>query len=78
MSDTAIRGSTLPSISTRSSSGGWFRNPWRRPWVLATVTWGYLAWSILPVIIAIIFSFNAGRSRSSWQGLLVSLVVAGS
>jgi len=30
--------------------------------------WGYLAWSILPVVIAVWFSFNAGRSRSSWQG----------
>jgi spermidine/putrescine transport system permease protein len=32
------------------------------------VTWGYLAWSILPVLIAVAFSFNAGRSRSTWQG----------
>jgi spermidine/putrescine transport system permease protein len=44
------------------------RNPWRRPWGLAAVTYGYLAWSILPVVIAVIFSFNAGRSRSTWQG----------
>ena len=36
--------------------------------MLATVTWAYLAWSILPVLIAIGFSFNAGRSRSAWQG----------
>jgi spermidine/putrescine transport system permease protein len=27
-----------------------------------------VAWSILPVVIAIAFSFNAGRSRTSWQG----------
>jgi spermidine/putrescine transport system permease protein len=25
-------------------------------------------WSIVPVVIAIAFSFNAGRSRTSWQG----------
>jgi len=30
--------------------------------------WGYLAWSTLPVAIAVWFSFNAGRSRSAWQG----------
>ena len=36
--------------------------------MLATVTWGYLAWSIVPVLIAIAFSFNGGRSRSVWQG----------
>ena len=28
----------------------------------------YLAWSLVPVLIAIVFSFNAGRSRSTWQG----------
>jgi len=47
---------------------GWFNNPWRRPAFLATLTWAYLAWSILPVLIAVFFSFNAGRSRSTWQG----------
>jgi spermidine/putrescine transport system permease protein len=31
-------------------------------------TWLYLAWAIVPVVIAIGFSFNAGRSRSVWQG----------
>jgi spermidine/putrescine transport system permease protein len=36
--------------------------------VLEGLTWAYLAWSVLPVVIAVIFSFNAGRSRSSWQG----------
>jgi spermidine/putrescine transport system permease protein len=41
---------------------------WRRPWGLATVTWLYVAWSLLPVLIAIQFSFNAGRSRTAWQG----------
>jgi spermidine/putrescine transport system permease protein len=46
----------------------WWRNPWRKPRILEAVTWGYLAWSILPVLIAIAFSFNAGRSRSVWQG----------
>jgi spermidine/putrescine transport system permease protein len=36
--------------------------------VLATVTVLYLLWSLLPVLIAVLFSFNAGRSRSVWQG----------
>jgi spermidine/putrescine transport system permease protein len=47
---------------------GWFRDPWRRPRLLATVTVLYLLWSLVPVIIAVIFSFNSGRSRSVWQG----------
>jgi len=52
------------------SKGGmsWFRSPWRKPRILATITWLYLAWSLLPVLVAILFSFNAGRSRSSFQG----------
>jgi spermidine/putrescine transport system permease protein len=32
------------------------------------LTWAYVAWSIVPVLIAILFAFNAGRSRTSWQG----------
>jgi spermidine/putrescine transport system permease protein len=46
----------------------WLTDPWRRPRLLEALAWGYLAWSILPVAIAVWFSFNAGRSRSSWQG----------
>jgi spermidine/putrescine transport system permease protein len=45
-----------------------WRNPWRRPYVLATITWVYILWSLVPVLIAIQFSFNNGRSRSVWQG----------
>lgn len=47
---------------------GWWRNPWRRPHVLAAITALYLVWSLLPVAIAVLFSFNAGRSRVTWQG----------
>jgi spermidine/putrescine transport system permease protein len=35
---------------------------------LAAYAWIFLAWAIVPVGIAVLFSFNAGRSRSSWQG----------
>jgi spermidine/putrescine transport system permease protein len=45
-----------------------WRNPWRRPYVLAAITWAYILWSLVPVLIAIQFSFNDGRSRSTWQG----------
>jgi spermidine/putrescine transport system permease protein len=45
-----------------------WRNPWRKPWVLATVTWLYVFWSLVPVLIAVQFSFNDSRSRSSWNG----------
>jgi spermidine/putrescine transport system permease protein len=40
----------------------------RRPYFLAALTWIYVIWSLLPVLIAVQFSFNSGRSRSTWQG----------
>jgi len=46
----------------------WFKNPWRKPRMLQTLTWGYLVWSLLPVALAVLFSFNSGKSRSVWQG----------
>jgi spermidine/putrescine transport system permease protein len=46
----------------------WLRNPWGRPRALVLVTAVYIAWSILPVAIAILFAFNNGRSRTAWQG----------
>jgi spermidine/putrescine transport system permease protein len=44
------------------------RNPWGTPRFLPIVTALYVLWSIIPVAIAVQFSFNAGRSRSVWQG----------
>jgi spermidine/putrescine transport system permease protein len=52
-----------------SGLGGWFKNPWRKPRFLEAVTWAYLAWSLVPVLIAVMISFNSGRSRSALQGL---------
>jgi spermidine/putrescine transport system permease protein len=46
----------------------WIANPWSRPRFLVLITWIYIAWSIVPVLIAIQFSFNAGRSVTAWQG----------
>jgi spermidine/putrescine transport system permease protein len=46
----------------------WLRNPWGRPRALVVITGVYIAWSILPVVVAILFAFNAGRSRTTWQG----------
>jgi spermidine/putrescine transport system permease protein len=39
-----------------------------KSWGLRLFTLAYIAWSIVPVLIAVQFSFNAGRSRSTWQG----------
>jgi spermidine/putrescine transport system permease protein len=35
---------------------------------LALVTWIYILWSLVPVLLAIRFAFNQGRSRSASQG----------
>jgi len=43
-------------------------NPWRRPWGMEGFTWLYIIWSILPIAIAILFSFNKGASQATWQG----------
>jgi spermidine/putrescine transport system permease protein len=48
--------------------GNLLANPWRKRRFLALYTWLYIVWAIVPVVIAIGFSFNAGRSRSVWQG----------
>jgi spermidine/putrescine transport system permease protein len=46
----------------------WWNDPWRPPRFLVAITAGYLAWSLLPVLIAVAYSFNDGRSRTTWQG----------
>jgi spermidine/putrescine transport system permease protein len=57
-----------PSVKRSRTPLAWWRNPWRRPHILGTATWVYIAWSLLPVVIAIAISFNSGRSNSVWQG----------
>ncbi|HTI76908.1 MAG TPA: ABC transporter permease [Mycobacterium sp.] len=46
----------------------WWNDPWRPPRFLVGITIGYLMWSLLPVAIAVLYSFNSGRSRTTWQG----------
>jgi spermidine/putrescine transport system permease protein len=45
-----------------------WRNPWRHPVFLEGFTWLYLIWSIVPIGLAVLFSFNNGKSQSTWQG----------
>jgi spermidine/putrescine transport system permease protein len=44
------------------------QNPWGRPRLLAVTTWLYILWSLVPVLLAIRFAFNEGRSRTAAQG----------
>jgi spermidine/putrescine transport system permease protein len=55
-----------PSVRARKWRPG--RNPWRHPWFLEGFTWLYLVWSIVPIALAVLFSFNNGHSQSVWQG----------
>jgi len=43
-------------------------NPWRHPWFLEGFTWLYLVWSLVPIALAVLFSFNNGKSQAVWQG----------
>ena len=66
MSEMGATADTAAATTTERQS--WFKNPWRKPYFLEGITVIYLLWSLVPVVIAVIFSFNAGRSRSAWQG----------
>ncbi|HUZ22558.1 MAG TPA: ABC transporter permease [Streptosporangiaceae bacterium] len=48
-----------------------WRNPWRHPWFLEGFTWLYLIWSLAPIAIAVLFSFNKGKSQATYQGLSI-------
>jgi spermidine/putrescine transport system permease protein len=70
--ETLVR-APLPSAGEGPTSlGGRMRerlsNPWGKPRLLVLWTWLFIVWSLAPVVIAVVFSFNEGRSRSSWQG----------
>src|SRR5205814_4636452 len=45
---------------------GWVMNPWARArflWVMASA---YVVWTLAPVLIAVAFSFNAGKAQTTW------------
>lgn len=65
---TAAVASPQPASPRSERIRRWLANPWARPRWLAAFTLAYMVWALVPVLIAIQFSFNAGRSRSTWQG----------
>lgn len=62
------RGAAVPVRPSIGRLRSWRRNPWRKPRILEAVTWGYVAWSLLPLLVAVLISFNQGRSNASIQG----------
>ncbi len=69
MSSTVVSDTVSTAKVTRPGRPGVFRNPWRHPWFLEGFTWLYLIWSLVPIAIAVLFSFNNGKSQASYQGL---------
>jgi spermidine/putrescine transport system permease protein len=71
-------------VATSPSRGvlAWRRrlpsNPWRHPWGMEGFTWLYIIWSIVPVAIAVLFSFNHGASQATWQGFSTKWYVGNS
>jgi spermidine/putrescine transport system permease protein len=65
---TAVAEGRRGELSALYRVRGWLRNPWARPRFLVLVTWSYVLWSLVPVLIAVQFSFNATRSRTEWAG----------
>jgi spermidine/putrescine transport system permease protein len=46
----------------------WLANPWAETRFLWIVGIAYVAWTLLPVAEAVLFSFNKGRSITRWEG----------
>jgi spermidine/putrescine transport system permease protein len=70
--ETVVR-APLPEVVEQPGSllgrlRGGLSNPWGKPRFLTLWTWLFIVWALAPVVIAVVFSFNDGRSRSSWQG----------
>ena len=63
----------LAPAAPRSAAAcpGCLRNPWGEPRFLVAVTWRTSPGRSCPWSIAILFSFNAGKSRSVWQGFSI-------
>jgi spermidine/putrescine transport system permease protein len=69
MASVADKSATAPPRTEPVASRGRPRgNPWRRPWAMEGFTWLYIVWSIVPIGIAVLFSFNKGASQATWQG----------
>ena len=50
----------------------WVRNPWAQARFLWVGAIAYVVWTIVPVVIAVMFSFNAGKAQTTWQGFSIN------
>ena len=56
------------SLVSRRRLRTWIANPWGEPRLLAAFTWAFMAWLIVPLVIAVLISFNADRSVTFISG----------
>jgi len=56
------------ATARRRSVRAWLANPWSQARFLWVIAIAYVVWSLLPAVIAVIFSFNAGKAQTTWQG----------
>jgi spermidine/putrescine transport system permease protein len=68
VSQTIARAAREPQFGYTQRLRGWLGNQWGKPRFLVLVTWSYIVWSIVPVLVAIQFSFNNSRSLGIWHG----------
>jgi spermidine/putrescine transport system permease protein len=59
---------TAQAPARKASFREWLSNPWAETRFLWIFAIGYVAWTMLPVVQAVVFSFNQGRSTAVWQG----------
>ena len=55
-----------------SVARGGSMNPWAQPRFLWVFAIAYLVWTLLPVFIAVLFSFNAGEGADHVAGILAA------
>jgi spermidine/putrescine transport system permease protein len=67
MTRTAVAESS-PRASSSNRLVSWFANPWAEARFLWVIAIAYVLWTLLPVAIAVVFSFNASRALTAWQG----------
>jgi len=58
----------LARTPERRGARAWLANPWAETRFLWIVGIAYVAWTLLPVGEAVLFSFNKGRSITRWEG----------
>lgn len=63
---------TADRSSVTRRFGAWVLNPWSQARFLWIAAIGYVVWTIVPVAIAVAFSFNAGKAQTTWQGFSIN------